>query len=492
VQAGGTLDGLRALAKAAPPWTPAPDGAAGEGSPERADAGQPAAAPAEAKQADGPMMVCMADVRRVVLRWLWPGRIPLGKLAMITGDPKLGKSVLSLSIAAAVSRGLPWPDGADAPEPGGVVLLSAEDDPADTIRPRLDAAGADVSRVHLLAAVRRQGKERHPSLADDLPAIVAAVAAVPGCRLLIVDPITAYMGGTDSHVNAEVRGMLAPLAKIAADAGIAVVLIAHMNKASGGKALYRVNGSLAFVAAARATHVCVEDAAEKGRVLFLPSGGNLGPDAKGLAYRVVGSPEDATVPVLAWEPEPVDVTAGEALAREADGADAGERGATADAEVFLRDALAGGPRKAGDVQRDARTAGLAVRTLARARERLGVRPVKMGGGPWLWALPAEDGVRCQAPTVGILAPCPAEAQGRGLPKEAKMPSAEVLAPCPLAAGWRCPTCRGDVSWFEGDAHRCLACDPPPKPTGPATPSDALSDEEFEAAEREAIRAEGEV
>jgi hypothetical protein len=204
-----------------------------------------------------PILISLADVQSRPIEWLWPGRIARGKVTLLAGDPGLGKSFLTLDLAARVSRGSPWPDAPDASAPlGGVVLLSAEDDVEDTIRPRLDAAGADVHRIKLLQAVRHNYRENQKeaifSLVTDLPALEAAILAVPGCQLVVIDPITAYLGETDSHKNAEIRGLIAPLAALAAKYGVAIVCVTHLNKSGSGPAIYRSIGSIAFVAAARA------------------------------------------------------------------------------------------------------------------------------------------------------------------------------------------------------------------------------------------------
>jgi AAA domain len=145
------------------------------------------------------------------------------------------------------------------------VLTSEE----DTIRPRLNAAGANVKRVYALLAVRHAYKEDSTkewvfSLETDLLALEAAILATPGCRLIIIDPITAYLGGTDSHKNAEIRGLIAPLAALAAKHRIAVVCVTHLNKSRNGPAIYRSIGSSAFAAAARAVWAVTKDRAILG------------------------------------------------------------------------------------------------------------------------------------------------------------------------------------------------------------------------------------
>jgi hypothetical protein len=210
-----------------------------------------------------------------------------------------------------------------------VVLLSAEDGVADTIRPRLDAAGADVTRIVALEAIRAvsgTGREsaRTFDLSRDLPALESAIRSVEGCRLVVIDPVTAYLGGVDSHKNAEIRGLLAPLGAIAERHRVAVVAVTHLNKSGGGPAIYRAMGSLAFAAAARAAWAVSKDKDDPRRRLLLPIKNNIAPDTGGLAYRIeplgVGG-----CPVVAWEPDAVNVSADDALAGDRDEGREGRR-----------------------------------------------------------------------------------------------------------------------------------------------------------------------
>lgn len=348
-------------------------------------------------------IACLADIQPEPLRWLWPGRFPLGKLSILSGDPGLGKSLVTLAIAAAVSRGSPWPCREGTATLGDVVLISAEDDAADTIRPRLEAAGADLKRIHVLEGVDQStdsGDTVHrPWNFGDVKALDRLLAAKPDCRLVVVDPISAYLAGTDSHKNADVRGLLAPLADMAAHHGVAVLAVSHLNK-SAGPAMYRTTGSLAFVAAARAAFAVAKDKDDLGRRLVLPIKCNLSPDSSGLAYRIGQSSNGA--PVVEWETRPVTITADEALAVMND--DVEDRSQTDEAVDWLRALLGDGPQKAGEVQREARQAGISDKALRRARERLKIRPSKSGfSGAWTWALPedAQPAQGAHTPDVGI-------------------------------------------------------------------------------------------
>lgn len=343
-----------------------------------------------------PVIVRLSDVTPEPVAWLWPGRIALGKLTLIAGDPGLGKSFLTLDMASRVSRGSAWPDAPGvATTPGGVVLLSAEDGVADTIRPRLDAAGADVDRIVALEAVQSVGENGRDSartfdLSCDLSALESAIQSVEGCRLVVIDPVTAYLGGVDSHKNAEIRGLLAPLGAIAERHRVAVVAVTHLNKSGGGPAIYRAMGSLAFAAAARAAWAVSKDKDDPRRRLLLPIKNNIAPDTGGLAYRIEPLGVDGC-PAVEWEPDAVNVSADDALANVRD--EGGGRTERDDAAEWLRDLLANGPRPARNVEGEARDAGYSIATVRRAKAAIGVVSRKPAfGGPWEWTLPvcAQD------------------------------------------------------------------------------------------------------
>jgi RecA-family ATPase len=161
-------------------------------------------------------LVCVAHVDREPVRWLWPGRIPLGKLTVLDGDPGVGKSTLTLTIAAKVTTGSPFPDGA-RPDPADVILLSAEDDIGDTIRPRLEAAGADLERAWVLPDVQEDGEPpRPPELPADLDRLEALVKD-QAAALVVIDPLMAFLAGAvDAHRDQDVRRVLARMAYMAA------------------------------------------------------------------------------------------------------------------------------------------------------------------------------------------------------------------------------------------------------------------------------------
>ncbi|MCJ7501476.1 MAG: AAA family ATPase, partial [Acidobacteriia bacterium] len=330
---------------------------------------------------------CFAAIQPKPLRWVWRDRIPAGKLSLMVGDPDKGKSLITIDITARITAGKPFPDGAPS-ERGSVIMLSAEDDPEDTIRPRLDAAGADVSRVHLLKAVRvllRDGKqtERGFSLESDIDALYDAIKQTPDVRLIVIDPISAYLGAADSHNNSEVRGLLAPLAELAARTGVAILAVTHLRK-SGGSAIYRAMGSIAFAAAARAVWGIAEDADDPDKRIMVRVKGNLAHDPGGLAYRIEVALD---IPRIAWELGAVNLRADDVLG----GLDSREeRSEQREAEEWLKEFLAHGPKAVSEIRRQAPQAGLAWHTVRRAADALRIKKQKSGFvSGWEWALPED-------------------------------------------------------------------------------------------------------
>jgi putative DNA primase/helicase len=337
------------------------------------------------------IMRTFSEIKPEVLKWLWPGRIPLGKLTLLIGDPGLGKSLVTINIAARISRGSNFPDG-ERCEVGDVIFLSAEDDAADTIRPRLDAAGADVARIHTLEGMRvtladNSIAERAFNLETGIATLEDAIARIPSVRLIIIDPISAYLGGADSNTNAEVRGLLSPLATLAAKYGVAVLCVTHLRK-SAGAAVHRAIASIAFAAAARAVWAVASDPADQERRLMLAVKQNLGPNVGGLAFRV--ETRDG-LPRLDWEAGTVNLNANDVLSAVEDRED---QSARREAEAWLTELLAEGAVPAQKIKTEAKEAGISWITVGRAKESLAVLAEKSSyRAGWEWRLkdrPRED------------------------------------------------------------------------------------------------------
>lgn len=341
-----------------------------------------------------PVLTRMADIESQEVEWLWKGRVPLGRLTLLVGAPGTGKSYVTTDIAARVSTGTAFPDGAPCVH-GEAILISAEDDPADTIRPRLDALGADVTRVHLLVTVRCKsaGRTRETLFTlKDLDALDKALGSHPACRLVVVDPIGSFLGGdVDSYRDNEVRSVLAPLAALAQKHRVAIIVVMHRRKGTGGRADELALGSVAFTGIARAVWHVTKDAKDAARRLLLAGKQNLSPEGHGLAFRIE---HEGPVGRLVWERAPVKMSADEAL-RDERAAEESKPGPIprrrAEAEEWLKELLADGSLAAAHVEREAKAAGLAWRTVQRACRNLGIKPRRdRFDGGWTWDLPAED------------------------------------------------------------------------------------------------------
>jgi len=346
------------------------------------------------EESSGPRyrMRCAADITPQPVEWLWKDRVPLGMLTLFAGDPKLGKSFVTVAMTASVSRGAALPGSEPPNGPGKVVLLSAEDDASRTIVPRLKSAGAILGNVHLLESVIvANGAEALPSLRVDVDAIEQAASSLGDCKLIIVDPVSAYLGGADDHNNAELRGVLSPLKAMAERTGAAIVLVTHLNKGSGVNGKHRVTGSIAYVGACRANFLFAreKDDPTGRRVLMLDNGCNLADSVPTLAYQIEDRGEG---PAVEWAREPVSVTTEAALAAESESPD--ERYERRECDKWLREVLAGGPVLQTEIETMGRDAGFRVSALNRAKQRIGARTDRDGfgkGSKCYWTLGGAGG-----------------------------------------------------------------------------------------------------
>jgi putative DNA primase/helicase len=336
-------------------------------------------------------VVCMADVPPISIEWLWQNRIAIGKVSVLAGNGGIGKSTMLCDWTARITTGGAWPDGAAAGPVGSVIIAASEDDLGDTLSPRLMAAGADLSRIHVVRSlVDENNKRRGFNLQVDLEKLEAELRKHNDFRAVIFDPVTSYLGKVDSHKNADVRAVLDPLAEMAARMRVAVICNNHFSK-SGGNANNRIIGSVAFVNQARAAFIVTPDENDETRKLLIPSKMNIGPDQNGLAYRIEGclvavAGREIPTSRIMYESAPVTISADQALAAQ-DGH--GEsRSAKAEAIDFLTDLVSGGPVPTKDVMKEAASAGISPKSLRSAREALGIKSEKAGfEGGWVWALP---------------------------------------------------------------------------------------------------------
>jgi hypothetical protein len=310
---------------------------------------------AERRQA-GELATVRADqVKAERVRWVWPGRVPAGKVVVVDGDPGLGKSTVTLDLAARLTTASPLPDGHRPERPMAVLLLSAEDGVADTIRPRLEAAGADLRLVTVVDHVLDEGGPRPvelPADADRIERWCTGYADDPdpaGLRvgLVVVDPLMAFLAGeVNAHRDQDVRRALHPLKLLAERTDVAVLVVRHLNKMTGASALYRGGGSIGIVGAARAGLLVGVDPQDPDRRILAVSKSNLAAKPPSLAYRLVEDELYGTAKV-AWEGTS-DRTAEDLVGRPVD---EDEAPALAEACRVLEEVLADGPLPAGNVKR---------------------------------------------------------------------------------------------------------------------------------------------
>ncbi len=341
-------------------------------------------------------LIRASDIAPEPIAWLWKDWLAEGKMHILGGAPGTGKTTIGIAMAATVTGGGRWPDGTPSIA-GNVVIWSGEDDPADTLIPRLALSGADMSRVFCVGKVREGNERRSFDPAYDIEPLRRKLLEVGDVSLLIVDPIVSAVAG-DSHKNAEVRRGLQPLADLAKDMRCALLGITHFSKGTGGRdPVERITGSLAFGALARVVLIAAkhQEEGEAGRTvrLFCRAKSNIGPDDGGFEYDLHQAELKTHPGIFAssvlWG-SAVEGAARELLATAEATSDDGEGGTLADAKRFLADLLADGPMRAGDVFKDADQAGFSKRSIQRAANAIKAERRKDGmKGGWTWRLPPK-------------------------------------------------------------------------------------------------------
>jgi hypothetical protein len=325
--------------------------------------------------------ITLDQVTGTRVQWLWPGRLALGHLAIFDGDPGLGKSLVTLDLCARITTGRPFPDGTGGGEPARVIVINAEDGARDTVRGRLSAAGADLSRVH---AFERSPGESFLRLPGHLNRLEDAIART-GARYVVVDPILSFL---DARVNVasdhSVRAALAPLADLAARHRCTIQMVRHLNKGAGKNPLYRGLYSIGFVASCRVSWFVARDPCLAQFVVTQPKS-NLDPPQPGLAYTIESADGQARI---AWhgissctERDLFTGTPSRLLLR-------------LRAQEFLLNFLKDGPRNTREIWEAAKMLPFSARTLDRARKRLNVAsvPVHVGAPQQTnyWLLPGQE------------------------------------------------------------------------------------------------------
>jgi hypothetical protein len=318
------------------------------------------------------------------LSWLWPGRLALGKLAVLDGDPALGKSLLALDLCARLSTGRPLPDGSAGQGPVRVAIFNAEDDPDDTLYPRLRALGADLDRC--LVWRKNEAGARPLCLPRQVAPLEDAVTRW-GARLVVLDPVTAFVAPGAMSNDAAMRAALLPLAVLGARYGCAAKLVRHLNKRGGLRAEYRGAGTIGLLGMCCSGWLAAPDPQAPGRCVLAQVKNNLGPPQPSLAYEVKAGADGQ--PVVCWG-GPVTWTADELLGQ---GTVSRREEPRERARGLLVDFLATGPRLLSDVWAEAQKLRVSEMTLRRAADELGVRSQRVwrdGRVQSWWLLPSKE------------------------------------------------------------------------------------------------------
>jgi hypothetical protein len=314
----------------------------------------------------------MSGIEPKSIEWFWPDKIPTSALSMLIGDVGSAKTYLSMYLAALVSTGGDWPDGQRVKR--GTVIILNDEDTGFILRERLAYHSADMSKIYLVDSVSVGDDKDYFDLTRHVEALNDTLSSVPDCRLIVVDPITAYLGNINANSNAEVRAALSPLAVLAATYSVTVLIINHLNKKADLAHIYRGLGSTAFMAQARSVWGVLIDKDDRETRILCPVKTNYSINPTGLKFRIIDG-------AVRFEPEPwqghID--------------DMNDKGATKSIDLaadWLKEVLSNGNRLSDTLIDEGREYGYGRNLLFRAKKKLGVRASRDGyGGKWFWSLP---------------------------------------------------------------------------------------------------------
>jgi putative DNA primase/helicase len=418
-------------------------------------------------------VIRLVDVHKSDVDWLWVGHLARGAITVLDGDPGVGKSLLVAAVAARISTGRALPGG-EAHAPATVLLLDAENDHESALKPRVMAAGGDANKVLLYSPPE---PDSHVDLdrQEHVDRLEAAVREY-GAALLVIDPFVALLGrSVDTFRDQDVRRVLLRLARLAKRCRCAVLLVRHLNKGAGSKAIYRGGGSIGVSAAARVGLLMARDDGDPAVRLLATTKNNLGPEAP--TRQVVICSTDGQVPVIEF---------GKEVSRSADDIVGDEvpeaRSARREAMEFLRETLREGARPSKDVVYEARQVGISKGTLLRAAKALGVlhraraKSGERGMQGWDWELPGDQGDQLPQPSkvsrLITLIPewevqaeadeaAPTGSMVADAPPEGLSPAVESEEPAADPSGGSesalCPSCGGDMLYWRDLGYVCRGC-----------------------------------
>jgi putative DNA primase/helicase len=342
--------------------------------------------------------IALAQIQAKPIVPLWPGALYAGKVTVLAGIPGDGKSLASVDVASRISAGAAWPVGAGRFKKGRTLLLSVEDDAADTIRPRVDVAGGDPDLIEYIRGVFRIDENGRRvldtvSLIEDLPNIETKLIGL-GVVFFIVDPLTSF-AGNDTNKTADMRRLLDSLSQTAARTAVAILVIGHLNKRSDARrAMQLVAGSHVITAAVRVALVSARDPNDKERRLMLPIKLNIARDEGGFAFRINVRAHQVCgdTPRCDWESSRVlDLSADEALIDSTPRAQAAVEKAN-EVQDWLRDLLRAEPVPASSMWRQAKDKGYGEHRVRGALKAVGAVAEVLGyQGKWHYRLPVSAG-----------------------------------------------------------------------------------------------------
>jgi putative DNA primase/helicase len=330
--------------------------------------------------------------------WLWPNRFALGKLGLLGGSPERGKGLIISDMFSRITRGAPWPCNEGTAPKGDCVLLQQEDEDADTVVPRLTAAGADLKRVKLIKMITKvDGSGRRMfDLNTDLQKLRDVLKSLDNPTMLAIDPLDAYIGKLNAASGNEVRSALAPLVDLIKEFHLAAVGVKHFNKRTEvDNALARIADSVAFGALARHCFVVTDDP-ENERRLLVKAKNNLAPDVKALSYTIrpvhAGTDHrdgrEIYAPRIDWGYEHVEISAVQAMRAEANGT-AAVNPRKAAKEFMIKLLTENGEMLHEDVVQAIKGEPFSMSTVKNIKKEAGIESAKGKGsmtGKWVWRL----------------------------------------------------------------------------------------------------------
>ncbi|MDR6634209.1 hypothetical protein J2X72_003009 [Phyllobacterium sp. 1468] len=395
-----------------------------------------------ALSSSSPLILTRAsDITLELIDWLWPAYLARGMHFIIHGQPDAGKGTVVASIVGIVTSGGKWPTGEQAPK-GSVLWLNAEDAENYVLAPRLEAAGADRSKVYFVKGTPLpDGGERGFDLKKDLARLEQQIEVLGDVVLVVLDPLNSYLPGINMNDQIEVRRALDPAKEMADRTGVTILSIAHDIKGQGAiTSVSKIAGSGAYGQAARGAFVVDhEDRDDKdGLRRFMADKFNIGAKPNGLGFRIAGkivqeSGLDIPSSYAVWEADPLDIGAEEAMRDAEDGK--AKSGALGSAKDFLSALLMLGPVTVTEIESEAKSAGISMRTVRRAKDELSIQSIKDGlSGRWSWSLPGGGLSLSAMPFAAMTKEDSLIRKPR--PRAAVIPSEPVVISKDMADTWR--------------------------------------------------------